>query len=486
MKSKTLSLCILTLFAVAPLSAQDTQYEATAEELGPFLLSPAELDELLGPVALHPDALVALILPAATAPEDIVLAARFLERNGDDASIDEQSWDESVKSLARYPDLIDWLNENLEWTIQVGDAFTTQPADVMKAIQRLRSLALDAGTLTNTREQYVVQENNIVRIVPANPTVIYVPYYDPAVVYVRRTHFSYVPRSFFSFSIGFRVGSWLTYDCDWAGNRIWYVENRRYWNTYRDWRNPRFPGIYGYVPLPHRHPWNPPPRRYRDIDRDHHRSNNEYVDSRPNVSPRRENGDYRRRDGRDSRSDFRRAGPDTNRRDSSPNRDRTITPNRNRDNTVEVRPTRDRRPDNPQPTTRVASPREKIVNILRNRPSQPSAPPPQTRPNHTRPENQPQRVASRSQIESPAPRVASPRERVVNVLRSQSQPSPAQVRASAPRSNRSSERQAAAPRAQRQAPVVIHGRTISRNDSQSAGQSTNSDQDARGRRGRGR
>jgi len=485
MNSKTLTLCALGLIAFAPITifGQNSEVSSAEDQAGLFLLSPADLEELLGPMALHPDALVALILPAATAPEDIVLAARFLERGEDNELIDEQSWDESVKALARYPDLVTWLNENLEWTIEVGEAFMAQPADVMQAIQRLRSLALEAGTLTDSPQQSVVVENEVVRIVPANPTVIYVPYYDPAVVYVRRTHYSYAPRSFFSFSIGFGVGSWLTYDCDWIGHRIWYVENRRYWNTYRDWRNPRFPGYYGYVAYPHRHPWSPPPRRYRRVEGDRERIRNNWVDSRPNrLSPRSSVTD-RRVTGRYNRNGNRTSNPSNDRRNESPTRTRRGSSPPDRDNVVTTPPTRERRSSTPRPAPRVVSPRERIVNVLRQQPTRPSTTTVQPRSTHTRPEGRTQRVASASRVDPPSPRVVSPRERVVNVLRSRSEP--ARVRtASAPSSRPSQSR--AASRTERQAPVVIHGRTITRNDSRSSGQSTDSDQNNQGRRGRGR
>jgi len=499
MNSKTLTLCALSIFTFGPTLAQETEFDSAAEEIGPFLLSPPELDELLGPVALHPDALVALALPAATAPEDIVLAARYLERGEDTDLIDDQSWDESVKALAHYPELITWLNENLEWTIQIGDAFMAQPADVMQSIQRLRSLALDAGTLTNTAQQYVVEEKEVVRIVPANPTVIYVPYYDPAVVYVRRPYYSSARRSIFTFSIGFRVGSWLTYDCDWVGNRVWYVQNRRYWNTYRDWRNPRFPGFYGYVAHPNRRPWSPPARHYRRNDRDYNRPRTDFVHRRPNNTAPRPNNVDRRPDNRNDRTNDRVSNPNNNRgndrtnprvvnpnsdrRDDPRNRTRTGNSNRTRDVANVAPRVPEPRPNVQKPATKVVSPRQNIVNILRERSRKTTSPARQPSSTRTRQQTQERRVATVPRAERPSPRVVSPRERVVNVLRSQSRPT--QTRATPTQSNRPSQRQTTA-RTERQAPIVIHGRTISRNNSPSSGQSRNSNQEDQGRRGRGR
>ena len=93
--------------------------------------TPAQLNDLLGPIALYPDALIAIILPASTEPTDIVLAARFVAEKGDPSLIDVQPWDDSVKALAHYPDVVTWMNDNLSWTKTLGDAFVRQPADCL-------------------------------------------------------------------------------------------------------------------------------------------------------------------------------------------------------------------------------------------------------------------------------------------------------------------------------------------------------------------
>jgi hypothetical protein len=162
---------------------------AAAESVPPTL-PPEALNQLLAPIALYPDALVALILPASTVPSDLVLAARYLSSNGDPAQVANQPWDDSVKSLVRYPDILKWMDQNLEWTTQVGEAFLNQPADVMNTnvmntIQGLRAQAIAAGNLIDTPQQRVVKEESCIRILPAQPEVIYVPQYDPEVVYVQ-------------------------------------------------------------------------------------------------------------------------------------------------------------------------------------------------------------------------------------------------------------------------------------------------------------
>lgn len=187
-------------------------------------LNAEELSQLLAPIALYPDALIAIILPASTVPSDIVLSARFVQQNPSLEFVDNQPWDESVKSLSRYPEVLTWMDENLEWTAAVGEAFVEQPADVMNVIQGLREQARAAGNLKDTPEQKVVVVEEVIRIVPANPEIIYVPLYDPQVVYVQ----SYSPAPLLSFGVGFAVGTWLNYDFDW---------NRRclYRGTWRGW-----------------------------------------------------------------------------------------------------------------------------------------------------------------------------------------------------------------------------------------------------------
>ena len=222
-------------------------------------LTGVQLETLLGPVALYPDALIALILPASASSSDIVLAARYLAANQDPQQLDAQAWDESVRSLARYPDVIKWLDENLAWTQQLGTAFLAQPAEVMQAVQRLRARARDAGTLIDTPQQKVITEGEVILIEPASPTVIYVPRYDPEVVYVSRPYGWTQPSLFFG--LGFGVGSWLSYDCDWRTRTIVVGDWRHRPQTV--WVRPAFPYR---PPAPGvtvvGRPWQPPVHRH--------------------------------------------------------------------------------------------------------------------------------------------------------------------------------------------------------------------------------
>ncbi len=252
----TLFLGLLGGFAIlAPAQEQPPPPPDPAIAVSSLALNADQLDQLLGPIALYPDALIALILPAATEPADIVLAARYLADGGDPAGVSSRSWDESVKSLAHYPTVVKWMDENLAWTKQLGEAFRDQPAEVMKSVQRLRAKARAAGTLADSSpQQQVVVDGGVISIIPTQPDVIYVPYYDPVAVYLPPSP-NFYPESYFSYSPAFAAGAWLTFECDWHHRTIWTV-NRR-WNERHDWRHPIFPGQPGYVNDPNRRPWRP-------------------------------------------------------------------------------------------------------------------------------------------------------------------------------------------------------------------------------------
>ncbi len=240
MKWKLSVIILLSSFLPGSLRAQAPPAPPPPEtaQSAPQTLPPEALNELLAPIALYPDALIALILPASTVPSDLVLAARYISANGDPAQVANQPWDESVKSLVRYPDVVKWMDENLEWTTQVGEAFLDQPADVMNTIQQLRAQAIAAGNLIDTPQQRIVKEEDCVRIVPAEPEMIYVPRYDPEVVYVQ----PYAPHlgPALTFGVGFAVGSWLNYDCDWPRRRVSVGDWNPRWK--HDWKRNRGDG----------------------------------------------------------------------------------------------------------------------------------------------------------------------------------------------------------------------------------------------------
>lgn len=229
----------LLFFSCDPVRAQS---DASS---GPVTLSQDDLQQLVAPIALYPDPLIALILPASTVPTDIVLAERYLNNGGDADAIDDQNWDDNVKGLARYPEVLQMMSDNLDWTNQLGAAVLYQQADVMAAIQAQRARAQALGNLTSTPQQDVETNNGIIQIYPANPEVIYVPVYNPQVVYVQS-------GPYISFGPAFSVGIWLGGGCDWHYHRIY---SHGYYRPGYGWR----PG-YGSGPVWHPNPGRPKPR----------------------------------------------------------------------------------------------------------------------------------------------------------------------------------------------------------------------------------
>ncbi len=228
--------------APVPLALEGTIAPDDEHSRAGLVFSEAELDDLLAPLALYPDPLVALILPASNSPSDIVLASRFLAATPKATTFDEQPWDDAVRSLARYPEVIKWMDENLSWTRTLGEAFASQPVDVMNAIQRLRAKAQASGVLATNSQQTVVKEEEEIRIVPTETEVIYIPRYDPAIVFVDRPY-SYYYGPLISFSIGFPLGYWAAYDFDWRHRRIYVVNHEhrvRVWNECREYRRPLY------------------------------------------------------------------------------------------------------------------------------------------------------------------------------------------------------------------------------------------------------
>ena len=193
-----------------PATAAPTEQPPAA----PTGLSPEYLQQLTGTIALYPDPLVAQILPAATFPTEIVMAARMVERGISNEEIDKQPWDASVKAIAHYPTVIKMMSDNLQWTAALGEAFMKQPADVMAAIQVQRTKAKNLGNLVNTPQQQVLTEGAAVRIVPAAPEVVYVPVYEPTVVYTTPAVYG---SWWVGFGVGWALGTWCNLDCNWWG-----------------------------------------------------------------------------------------------------------------------------------------------------------------------------------------------------------------------------------------------------------------------------
>ena len=182
--------------------------------------SNGELDTILSPIALYPDPLVAQILPAATYPDQLVNADDLIRQRGGDRDIDRQDWDVSVKAVAHYPSVLHMMVDKPDWTISVGQAYVDEPDHVMWSIQRLRNRARSHGYLSTNRYQRVYLDSGYVRIVPVRSQYIYVPQYDPQIVYVQRR--TSVTSNLISFGLGLVIGSWLNRDMDWHRDRVYY------------------------------------------------------------------------------------------------------------------------------------------------------------------------------------------------------------------------------------------------------------------------
>jgi hypothetical protein len=196
-------------------------------------LSAQQLEDLVGRIALYPDDLVAIVLPASTYPLDIVQADRFLQRLKQDPKLQPDTrWDQSIRSLLNYPEVVTMMSQDLDWTQSLGEAVTSQQSDVLAAIQQFRAKASSAGNLKTDDKQIIVQEQQTIKIVPANPEVIYVPQYQPSavVVYQPAPPFYYYPTPYpvyyypyppgFAFATGFFFGAATAWACNWGGHHI--------------------------------------------------------------------------------------------------------------------------------------------------------------------------------------------------------------------------------------------------------------------------
>lgn len=255
------------LLVLVLLTSAFAQSEDPATDGNPAFTQ-AELDQMLAPIALYPDSLLSQILMAATYPLEVVEAARWSYANpglrGDAAvqAIADQEWDPSVKSLVAFPQILQTMDQKLEWTRRLGDAFLAQQAQVMDTIQNLRRKADQAGNLQSSAQLEVQQDGESIEIEPANPEVVYVPYYDPAVVYGPWWWPDYGPVYWdpwpgygwyggFAWGIGIAVGIDFFYGhCDWSHHHV-YVHDRRHWFPPHGGDGHRPPG--GHDPYPWRH-----------------------------------------------------------------------------------------------------------------------------------------------------------------------------------------------------------------------------------------
>jgi hypothetical protein len=229
-------LCCSILFVTAPagFAHEDQSAKLTSDEL----------NQLVAPIALYPDALIAQILAASTYPTEIVEADRWMEKHSKlkgkhlAKEVNKQPWDPSVKALTQFPSVLANMDQNLSWTSSLGQAYMNEPQDVMDTIQAMRERAKQAGNLKTTSQEKVIQKGQTIVIEPAEPSVVYVPEYDPWIVYGAPIgiwpDWYWYPGLFFpgpgiAFGIGFGVGffggfgwGWHHWGFNWGHRAIIY------------------------------------------------------------------------------------------------------------------------------------------------------------------------------------------------------------------------------------------------------------------------
>jgi hypothetical protein len=234
----------------APPPAQGAPGQAPAAQPPYTQQTPEQLQQSVAPIALYPDSLVAQILTAATYPEQVVEADRFLQAHPDlkdsalAQAVDQERWDPSVKALTAFPSVLGNMDKNLSWTSSLGDAYYNQQQDVMDAVQVMRQKAQQAGNLKSTQQQNVGTEGSTITIEPSDPQVVYVPAYDPWVVYgypIAPWPYWYpypgiwFNGPFLSFGVGFGIGyfggfgwGWGHWGFDWNNHAVLYNHGRYY------------------------------------------------------------------------------------------------------------------------------------------------------------------------------------------------------------------------------------------------------------------
>jgi len=275
--------------------------------------SQAELEQMLAPVALYPDSLLSHVLMASTYPTEVVEASYWLrahpELKGDDAirAAETMQWDISVKSLLPFPHLLDTMESRYEWMRNMGDAFLGQQAQVMDTIQVLRHRAMVAGHLRSDGHVSVIQENRHIAIMPVQPTLVFVPYYNPRMVYGRWPQPAYAPvvwDPWPGYVIRNHQTSWtwspvatvvtagvLFAIFDWNHHHVYHRPQVTYWQ--------RHPHYDYHKRVGTRYQWRHDPRHRRDVPYHHSvserrygghaRSYNKQVPPRPTVREIRSN-----------------------------------------------------------------------------------------------------------------------------------------------------------------------------------------------------
>jgi hypothetical protein len=278
-----LSLALLLAAGPVSLLAQDSPQDQDAQAAPPpgdqappagaqapayAQQTPEQLQRLVAPVALYPDSLVAQILAASTFPDEVVEADRWVQAHPDlkgqalGDAVNQQPWDPSVKALTAFPSVLGNMDKNLSWTSTLGDAYYNQQQDVMDAVQVMRRKARDAGALKTTQQEVVKDDGPDIEVEPADPAVVYVPAYNPWLVYgypiVAWPGWYPYPGIWFggpylSFGLGFGIGwfggfgwGWGHWGFNWHGRYAMY-NGGRYFSHSRTFYNRRNFGRGGFA-----------------------------------------------------------------------------------------------------------------------------------------------------------------------------------------------------------------------------------------------
>src|SRR5438046_4188326 len=253
--------CLIAFLCVASLTTDNSAVAQTSQQAQSQVITtttntgteeapklPAEqLDSLVAPIALYPDPLLAQTLAASTYPLEIIQLQQWLDQNKNlkdkalASAVQKQNWDPSVQAMAGYPEVVQRMAGNMQWTTDLGNAFLAQKSDVMGAVQRMRAKAQGTGNLKTGAQQVVETQTvpsgqQVIKIEQANPDVVYVPSYDPTVVYgpapveypyYPYTYPGYVPGTALMWGAGIALGAaaWGAWgghwgDCDWNGGNV--------------------------------------------------------------------------------------------------------------------------------------------------------------------------------------------------------------------------------------------------------------------------
>jgi len=240
-----------------PQQAQSQVMTTTTNDEQAANLPAGQLDSLVAPIALYPDQLLSQTLVASTYPLEIIQLQQWLQKNKDlkgqalSDAVEKQSWDPSIQAMAAFPDVVNRMADNIQWTTDLGNAFLAQQSDVLDAVQRMRAKAQGNGTLKTSSQQTVQTQTvsggkQVIEIQPANPDVVYVPSYNPTVVYGAPAYpyppiyypppGAYAAGAAIAFGTGVAMGAWWGnnwgWNCGWGSGNVNVNVNNKYVNNW--------------------------------------------------------------------------------------------------------------------------------------------------------------------------------------------------------------------------------------------------------------